>query len=432
MVGVFQEFLLGRKKFGTKLKHSRLRSLLLVCMRVQDLAQLSTRMFKTNPLRTWLTILGMGVGTGAVVVLVGLGFGLQKIIIEQIVFGETLLSLGVSAGSQSIKITDETISKIEEKEAVLDAAPLARFPALVTYKGLTGNIFLQGAEPAYLRYAGVSAAEGNIFEEEDINDGNTIMLSPAVLKLFAIEDPAKFVGEQVTFRLLVPSPDNADVVDEIFIEKSYTVRGITKEEGVLNALMMMSELRQYVGIEEYERAQVRVVSNEFLNTVEAELIDEGFRVTALSKTVEQASKIFQGVQAVLAVFGGIALVVSAIGMFNTMTVTLLERTKEIGIMRTIGASPRDIKWLFVSESIVVGFLGGITGILMGVILGLTINVLLNFVASQFGGQSVSLFSFPLNFLLFITVFSAAVGYLTGIFPAKRASTLNPLDAIRYE
>lgn len=401
-------------------------------MRVQDLAQLSTRMFITNPLRTWLTILGMGVGTGAVVVLVGLGFGLQKIIIEQIVFGETLLSLGVSAGTQSIKITDETISQIEDIENVQDAAPLARFPALVTYKGLTGNIFLQGAEPAYLRYSGVSAAEGDVFTEEDADDGNTVMLSPAVLKLFGVDDPAEFVGEQVTLRLLVPSEDNADEVTEVFIDKTYTVRGITKEEGVLNALMMMNELRQHVGIPEYERAQVRVASNEFLNATEEILIEKGFRVTALSKTVEQASKIFQGVQAVLAVFGGIALLVSAIGMFNTMTVTLLERTKEIGIMRTIGASPKDIKWLFVSESVVVGFMGGLTGIFMGVVLGVTINLLLNFVASQFGGQSVSLFSFPLNFLLFIAIFSAAVGYLTGIFPAKRASTLNPLDAIRYE
>jgi len=401
-------------------------------MRIQDLAQLSTRMFITNPLRTWLTILGMGVGTGAVVVLVGLGFGLQKIIIEQIVFGETLLSLGVSAGSQSIRITDETISSIEDIENVLDAAPLARFPALVTYKGLTGNVFLQGAEPAYLRYSGVSAAEGDVFTDEDADDGNTVMLSPAVLKLFGVDDPAEFVGEQVSLRLLVPSEENADEVTEVFIDKTYTVRGITKEEGVLNALMMMNELRQHVGISEYERAQVRVASNEFLTITEETLIEQGFRVTALSKTVEQASKIFQGVQGVLAVFGGIALLVSAIGMFNTMTVTLLERTKEIGIMRTIGASPKDIKWLFVSESVVVGFMGGITGILMGVVLGGTINLLLNFVASQFGGQSVSLFSFPLNFLLFIAIFSAGVGYLTGIFPAKRASTLNPLDAIRYE
>ena len=193
-----------------------------------------------------------------------------------------------------------------------------------------------------------------------------------------------------------------------------------------------AELRNYVGIEEYDRAQVRVDSSDNLASTEALLIEEGYRVTALSKTVEQASKIFQGIQAVLATFGGIALVVSAIGMFNTMTVTLLERTKEIGIMRTLGASPNDVKYLFVSESVVVGFLGGVSGIVMGVSFGLAINLFLNLVAGQFGGQSVSLFSFPLDFLTFIAVFSGAVGYLTGIFPAKRAAKLNPLDAIRYE
>lgn len=402
-------------------------------MRIQDLAQLSTRAFKTNPMRTWLTILGMGVGTGAVVILVGLGFGLQQIILEQIVFGETLLSLGVSAtGAQNLKLTAETVATFEANEHVLDAAPLARFPALVTYKGLTGNLFIQGAEPPYMRYAGVTATAGKVFTDEDVGNTNEIMLSPAVLKLFGIDDPKTFIGEKVKFRILVPAEDGTDEVDEVFIDKEYTVKGITKEEGVLNALMMLPELRNHIGIEEFERIQVRVESNEFLSVVETELIEAGYRVTALSKTVEQASKIFQGVQIVLATFGGIALMVSAIGMFNTMTVTLLERTKEIGIMRTIGASPSDIKWLFVSESIVVGFLGGVSGIVMGVTLGLIINLMLNIAAGQFGGQSVNLFSFPLNFLLFIALFSAGVGYLTGIFPAKRAASLNPLDAIRNE
>jgi putative ABC transport system permease protein len=402
-------------------------------MRIQDLAQLSTRMFKTNPLRTWLTILGMGVGTGAVVVLVGLGFGLQKIILEQIVFGETLLSLGVSTtGAQNLLLTVETLDTFKKYPEVLDAAPLARFPALVTYKGLTGNVFIQGVEPPYLRYAGVTATEGEIFTNEDIGDTNSIMLSPAVLKLFGIENTADFVGQKVSFRLLVPAEDGSGNVNEVPIDKEYTVRGITKEQGVLNAMMMLPELRNHVGIEEFERIQVRVNSNENLPIVEARLIEAGYRVTALSKTVEQASKIFQGIQIVLATFGGIALLVSAIGMFNTMTVTLLERTKEIGIMRTIGASPKDVKNLFISESIVVGFMGGLTGIVMGVVFGLTINIFLNIVAGQFGGQSVNLFSFPIPFLLFIAIFSAAVGYLTGVFPASRASTLNPLDAIRYE
>jgi putative ABC transport system permease protein len=390
-------------------------------------------MFKTNPLRTWLTILGMGVGTGAVVVLVGLGFGLQQIILEQIVFGETLLSLGVSAtGAQNLKLTTETVDTFKKYEEVLDASPLARFPALVTYKGLTGNVFIQGVEPPYLRYAGITATEGEVFTDEDGGDTNSIMLSPAVLKLFGVEDAESFVGQKVSFRILIPANDGTDATLELPIDKEYTVRGITKEEGVLNALMMLPELRQHVGVEEYERIQVRVDSNENLPIVEKRLIEAGYRVTALSKTVEQASKIFQGVQAVLATFGGIALIVSAIGMFNTMTVTLLERTKEIGIMRTIGASPKDVKNLFISESIVVGFLGGVSGIVMGVVFGVTINVFLNIVAGQFGGQAVSLFAFPFTFLLFIAIFSGAVGYLTGVFPARRASTLNPLDAIRYE
>ncbi len=404
-------------------------------MRVQDLAQLSTRMFKTNPMRTWLTILGMGVGTGAVVVLVGLGFGLQQIILEQIVFGDSLLSLGVSAtGAQGLTLTQETVQEFEAIPGVVDAAPLARFPALITYKGLTGNVFIQGVEPPYLRYAGVTASFGDVFLEEDAGDTSSVMLSPAVLKLFGIadEEAEAFIGQKVSFRLLVPADDGTDTVNEIIIEKEYTVRGITKEASVLNAMMMLPELRNYVGIDEYERVQVNVDTNQNLPIVEELLIEKGYRVTALSKTVEQASKIFQGIQVVLATFGGIALVVSAIGMFNTMTVTLLERTKEIGIMRTIGASPNDVKYLFVSESVVVGFLGGVSGIVMGVVLGTTVNILLNVLASQFGGQAVGLFAFPLDFLLFIALFSAAVGYETGIFPAKRASTLNPLDAIRYE
>jgi putative ABC transport system permease protein len=339
-----------------------------------------------------------------------------------------------STGSQGPKLTPETVQQFERNEAVVDAAPLARFPALVTYQGLTGNVFVQGVEPPYLRFAGITASYGDVFAEEDIADTNSVMLSPATIKLFGIpdEEAEAFIGEKVSLRLLVPADDGTENVNEIIIDKEYTVRGITKEAGVLNAMMMLPELRNYVGIEEYERIQVNVIDNENLPLVEEALIEQGFRVTALSKTVEQASQIFQGIQAVLATFGGIALVVSAIGMFNTMTVTLLERTKEIGIMRTIGASPNDVKYLFVSESIVVGFLGGISGILMGVGFGVTINVFLNIVAGQFGGQAVSLFAFPLDFLAFIAVFSAGVGYLTGIFPARRASSLNPLDAIRYE
>jgi putative ABC transport system permease protein len=115
-----------------------------------------------------------------------------------------------------------------------------------------------------------------------------------------------------------------------------------------------------------------------------------------------------------------------------MTVTLLERTGEIGVMRTIGASPRDIQILFLAEAVVVGFLGGMTGMAIGIAGGLIINYALNLVAAHFGGAAVALFAFPLTFLGFITCFSAIVGFVTGIFPARRASSISPLEAIRYK
>lgn len=130
-----------------------------------------------------------------------------------------------------------------KNENIEDARPLARFPALITYKGLTGNIFIQGAEFAYLRYAGITASFGKAFIEEDLSNGNEVMPSPAVLKLFGVEDPESFIGQEVTFRLLVPAEDGSDLITEINIEEKYRVKGITKEEGVLNVLMMLPELR---------------------------------------------------------------------------------------------------------------------------------------------------------------------------------------------
>jgi len=395
-------------------------------MRIQDTMKLATRMFRTRPARTWLTILGIGVGIAAVVILVGLGYGLQGVLLEQIVFGDAMLSLNVlTPPSRVIVIDKEAVDSFYHLDNVEDVAPMASFTSLVKYKDLTSSVILNGAEAKYFRYAGIIAKEGELFEE-GVSDG--VVLSSAVLKLFNIE-AVDVIGQRVSFKIFVPIP-NSEEVQEVPIEKEYKILGVIEDEASLFAYINISEFESRFQIPYYEKARVKVTTKDFLNSAEEEIINKGFLVTALSKTVDQANKIFSGIQVMLALFGGIALIVSAIGMFNTMTVTLLERTKEIGIMRTIGGSPLKIKVMFLTESVLMGTLGGFVGIGIGVGGGLAINFLLSLLAIKMGGQAMALFRFPLGFLLFIAIFSMIMGYLTGLFPSKRAGSLNPLDAIR--
>jgi putative ABC transport system permease protein len=397
-------------------------------MRIQDTARLATRMFKTRPARTWLTILGIGVGIAAVVVLVGLGYGLQGIILEKIVFGEALLSLNVSAPASKIVVLDkknlDALAKVEHVTAV---ESLASYTSLIKYGELTGSIFVRGVTPNYFRYAGVVPASGALFNP---GENNKVILSTAALKLF--ETNAKdVIGKKVSFKVFVQGA-TPDDVQEVSLNKEYEVGGVVEDASSIYAYLPIGELSSKFTVTNYESARVKVDTNANLAATEQLVLKKGFVVTALSKTVEQANKIFQGIQIVLAIFGGIALVVSAIGMFNTMTVTLMERTNEIGIMRTIGGSPTNIKVMFLSEAMVMGFLGGLAGISIGVFGGLGMNFTLNTIAARMGGAAVSLFRFPIPFLLIIAAFGAVMGFLTGVVPAKRAASMSPLEAIRYK
>lgn len=402
-------------------------------MRLPDISMLSTRMFKTNPSRTWLTILGMGVGTGAVVALVGLGFGLQNIILNKIVLGDSLLSLNVTnPPSLAVSLDEATIQDFAASKYVKDVSPLASLPALGTYSGLTGNITLEGAKPSYFLYTGAQLSAGDLFSDQSASeDKSDVIITTAVLQLFGVTDANEAIGKTLSFRVFAPAGDSGQTI-ETTLDHDYTIKGVIDDPGTLAAIMTLDEFNSHFQVSHYENAQVRVLASADLTPMQDYIVGKGFSVTALSKTVEQANKIFQGIQVVLAVFGGIALTVSAIGMFNTMTVTLLERTAEIGVMRTIGASSRDIVILFVAEATIVGLLGGVVGIGIGVGIGEVFNGIVSVAASKFGGQSVSIFSYPLGFLIFIESFSGVVGFLTGLFPARRAAKINPLDAIRYK
>jgi putative ABC transport system permease protein len=178
----------------------------------------------------------------------------------------------------------------------------------------------------------------------------------------------------------------------------------------------------------YRSLLVKVTDIDHLEEVRDVLSSQGFVVSARIDLVNQARKIMNIITITLGIFGITALVVSAIGMLNTMIVGFMERIYEIGIMKSLGVTDRDVKLLFLLESTIIGFLGGVGGILAGYSFGKAVDLILSTLAVRLGGKAFSLFITPLWFIVFAMGLSVLIGLFSGLWPAWKVSKLSPKEA----
>lgn len=405
-------------------------------MRFIDLFMLSTRMFKARTSRTLLTILGMGIGISAVLFLVSFGYGLQKTLLERITTSDSLLTLDVAeAKSGEISLNSEMVEKIKNISGVNEVSPAFQLTAQGHVDDISADLSAIGVKPSYLKLGGFRINKGETLSSEKTNN---VVITSAVGQVFGHQDATEMIGREITFSFFIPEEstgqagegDLQNKLEKVESGTKYKIVGII--EGEENTVYINSESAGELKINKFSQVKVKSESQQAMAGVRETIEKEGLMVSSLSETVDQANQIFRIVQIVLFMFGIIALVVSAIGMFNTMTIALLERTEEIGIMKSIGASDMGISLMFVMESSIMGFLGGFGGVLIGLLGGEIVNRLINFVASRFGGEAVRLFYSPLWFIFAILLFSAFVGFITGFAPARRASKIDPLDALRYK
>ncbi len=387
-------------------------------------------MFKVRPMRTFLTVLGVSVGIGTVLFLVSLGYGLQQVILNKITTADALLSLDVSPGTSGlITLNKEEANKIREIKEVIETSPVINLNAQLTMGELTSDGLVYAVDPSFFRLGGIAPSYGELFGSPDSRE---IVISAAGAKLFNL-NPKQIIGKEVALTLFIPkiNKEGFEEIETVKREEKHLIKGVVEDENASFIFLPINAIGD-LPIDNYAELKVKVSRNEFMEKVRDEIIERGFLVSSLSDTIDQANKIFQVVQIILALFGLVALVVSAIGMFNTMTIALLERINEIGIMRSIGATSKDIKRLFLFESLAMGFLGGLGGVIIGYLGGEVTNFGLNLLAKNFGGQALNLFYRPPWFIGIIIGFSAFIGFLTGIYPSRRASKLNPLEALRYK
>ena len=211
----------------------------------------------------------------------------------------------------------------------------------------------------------------------------------------------------------------------------YTIIGVIPDEKTPVMYVPFLDLRS-LGVTNYSQVKVGVNSQNDLPVVRRKIEALGYVTRSVADTVAQINSLFSTARTLLALLGMVALAVAALGMFNTLTVSLLERTREVGLMKALGMKSSEVQELFLTESMIIAFFGGILGLLFGFLAGKGIGLILSFFSLFRGAGFIDISYIPFPFVCLILFLSLIVGVVTGIYPARRATKISALNALRYE
>jgi len=395
-------------------------------MKFEQIILIAINNIRSNRMRSLLTILGIAVGIATIVFLVSLGYGLQELSVRKIASIASINTLDVSAGKGGVqKIDNKLVAKIKEDTDVALVSPLLSTGLKIDYLGkktdAVGNII----DDNYAKLEGVDVVVGGFFANTD----NQIVVSTALLKAIDLQS-LDSIKKEFDAKVIVVNPETKEKKE---VDKKYSVSGVIQDDSVSFAYLPVASIKdQITEATVYNSLKVGAKDQNQIQALNGRITSMGFTVTTIADTIGQVNQIFRIIQIVLGLFGLIALLVASIGMFNTMTIALLERTRDIGIMKSLGVRDRDVSRIFLTESSMISTLGGLTGVFLGFITAKTINFVVNRLAVSVGGEPETLFVTPFILSAGIVGFSIIVGFMTGFYPSRRASRLNPLDALRYE
>jgi putative ABC transport system permease protein len=275
----------------------------------------------------------------------------------------------------------------------------------------------------------------------DDAQGN-IVISVDALEALGYEGTAKLaevIGQEVTLVLKAPRGDTQSFDFRVVgvIDTHYEDSFLWAHVGLADSLAMKAWWYNDPDILEHEGYDELIIEAASLNDaaqIVEQLIEEGgFEVESLKMVLDVANKIIIVIQTMLGSIGGLALFVASIGIANTMVMAVYERTREIGILKAIGASPGDIRILFMAEAALIGLLGGVVGTIGGWLLGLGLNKgILAFLHWKEVPVEGTFFVVTGWLVALALAFAAVVGLLAGLYPAARAARLDPLEALRHE
>lgn len=442
-------------------------------MRFIDLLRLIFGNLSRRKARVALTAIGVVIGTAAVVILVSLAIGLQRNANEQLygigdltqvqvypTYGEGPVVVsggggGGGAGSptQTKLLTNLALDDLRGIPGVDWVVPREFLWAggYVKFQKLEGWANIIGVAVSDLADLGLGVTDG-----DTALGRTTIVVGPMVANNFydprprpgaEPPTPPDLYNQQIQF---IVSKWDETAQTEIRKTISLRVTGVLKETRGESDWTIYMPLDQVKALNEwtqnrrinynkdgYSMAVVKVADVDQVIAITDQITEMGFQAYTPQAFVQGINNFYVILQVIFGGVGAIALLVAAIGIANTMAMSILERTREIGLMKAVGATNRDVLAIFLGEASGIGFIGGLGGVVIGWLAGQAINVVaIVYLANQAGQQggvppSVAVYT-PLWLPIFALLFSTLIGMLSGLYPALRAATMIPVMALKYE
>lgn len=406
-------------------------------------------------LRSWLAIIGIVIGVASVIAIMSLGQGMQKQIEANLgTLGADIITVSPgrerasgagggfrhmeegggpsedSSGKAPKNITDRDIQALKLIPNIAYIGGVVSGRGEMDYLSETSSVSVQGVDTKVWKHMITTELESGRYLSQ--GDKNTLVVGHGVAEGLFKQDIQ--LNRQVTIE-----------------GKVFKVVGILKETtgfgGSSRAIYMPIEMARVtledVGDKEFDSISIRVKDADILDDTETQITNKlmlvravtentkDFTINSIKATQETIASTINSMTLFLGAIAAIALVVGAIGIANTMFTTVLQKTKEIGIMKAVGAKNRTIMLIFLFNSAMIGLVGGVIGGILGIYISSWVPVLLGSTGIMPGRFGLSTFVSP-QLVLFVLSFSIFIGISAGVIPAYRASKMNPVDALRYE
>ncbi|MFH1235448.1 MAG: FtsX-like permease family protein, partial [Parcubacteria group bacterium] len=366
--------------------------------------------------------------------------------------GQMSFQFGPSYVKKDVKpMNDKTIEELRGIAHVATVFPSISLSGEIVV-GSTNAIFYSSAQPP-VAFASASPADqvasGRFFTSDD---EKSVVIPAAMATALGFTDPSQAVGKEAILKNFnmggyseMPNGETQRTVTQKDI--TVTIVGVYKEGGssaasfqaALPSGTATTILKELYSTELskaapslYDSITVRADESANVNAVKDAIVAKGYGAQTLGDIVKSIAKVYAIMKAVLGVLGGIALLVASLGVANTMFMAVLERTKEIGILKALGARDWDVRKLFTYEAAVIGFFGGVIGLLFGYGGTAIIGQLVSYYTNKSGGGDFLTVGVPYWLALGAVVFSILFASIAGFFPARRAARLDPVVALREE